>query len=958
MNLFRTRKALALSGWFGASLLAAMTASAAEKNLITTRIDTAQRSALPGQHVAWAAPANDRGKVATSMALSSLQLTLKRSPERQAAFDALLARQQDPASPDYRRWLTPTEIGERFGATQADIDAISTWLISQGLHVESISNSRTSIRFGGSAADVGRAFGTELHWYAGHNAKNRMAPDGEPRIPAALSNAVAGVIGLSEVRFEPQFHVGKTRIGNVDETRPALTNCGSTPCSYYVTPGDFARIYGVLGATEQGFDGTGQTIAILGRARVSDADLQSFGARLGITLPTPTVVIPPDGTDPGPAATSCSDTDLGDGHGTCDKPSDLVKDQGEATLDVTRASSVALGANIKLVVSGKVGNNDGLIYTLDHAINEGLSIGSIISISFGSCEADNSLSVASALDDAFAQAAMQGQSVFVSSGDGGAGDCEDYFTAPVAGATRSTNIFCASGHVTCVGGTSFGVGTNNNQYWNSTNQSGYTSAKGYIPEGAWNQPLNDDGTTTVAGTGGGVSTYIAKPTWQTGAGVPGNQGRYVPDVSFDASTEYGYFGCMAASNGASCVPATTGPDKGTFHFLAWGGTSASAPSMAGVAAMLNQKNGAAQGNLNPTLYALAANSANGVFHDITIASSGVTNCSVNTASLCNNSLPSPTSLTGGLAGYLVGNGYDPVTGLGSINVTNLLTHWSDAPANSIATNQRGLSGAWADPTTSSQGFVMDIEPDFYGAGTGLLFAGWYTFDVTAAGGQRWYTLQAQVSGTTPVSAGIYSTTGGRFDSTQTATAVQVGHATLGFSDCAHGTLDYAFTDGSNRRGSIPLTRLLSNTTCTPTGDSGVARVPTLLSGAWADPGNSGQGLVFDMNANDNVIFAGWYTFSANGALDSGAAAQRWYTLQATFKPGTNTPNGVGIYESTGGVFNATGTAQIAKVGSGTLVFNSCTSATLQYTFTSGANNGKSGTLDLSRLTPAPAGCTN
>ncbi len=80
MNLFRTRNALALSGWFGASLLAAMTASAAEKNLITTRIDTAQRSALPGQHVAWAAPANDRGKVATSMALSSLQLTLKRSP--------------------------------------------------------------------------------------------------------------------------------------------------------------------------------------------------------------------------------------------------------------------------------------------------------------------------------------------------------------------------------------------------------------------------------------------------------------------------------------------------------------------------------------------------------------------------------------------------------------------------------------------------------------------------------------------------------------------------------------------------------------------------------------------------------------------------------------------------------------------------------------------------------------
>jgi len=958
MNLFRPRNTLTLCGVFGVSLLAAMTASAAEKNLVTTRIDTTQRTALHGQRVAWAAPANDRGKVSASMPIASLQLTLKRSPERQAAFDALLAQQQDPASPNYRHWLTPTEIGERFGATQADIDAISTWLIGQGLSVESISNSRTSLRFSGSAADVGRAFSTELHWYAGRNAENRMAPNGEPRIPAALSNAVKGVLGLSEIRFEPQYHVGKTRTGGVDEARPALSNCSSGDCLYYVTPGDFARIYGVLGATEQGWNGTGQSIAIVGRARVSDADLQAFGARLGITLPTPTVVVPPDGTDPGPAATSCSDTDLGDGHGTCDKPSDLVKDQGEATLDVTRASSVALGADIKLVVSGKVGNQDGLGYAIDHVINEGLSVASVISISFGSCEGDNSLGVANAIDDAFAQAAMQGQSVFVSSGDGGAGDCEDYFSAPVAGATRSTNIFCSSGHATCVGGTSFGVGTDNNQYWNSTSSKpGYISAKGYIPEGAWNQPLEADGTTTtVAGTGGGVSTYIAKPSWQVGTGVPGNQGRYVPDVSFDASTEYGYFGCMAASQ-ASCVVGADGAGAGSFRFLAWGGTSASAPSMAGVGAILNQKNGTAQGNLNPTLYALAATPANGVFHDITVASSGVTDCSVNTASLCNNSLPSPTSLTGGLAGYLVGNGYDPVTGLGSINVTNLLDHWSDAAATSIAMNQRGLSGAWADPTTSSQGFVMDIEPDFYGSGTGLLFAGWYTFDVTAAGGQRWYTLQAQVSGTTPASAGIYSTTGGRFDSAQTASPTQVGHATLSFSDCMHGALDYAFTDGSNRSGSIPLTRLLSNTTCTPTGDSGAAKVPTLLSGAWADGGNSGQGLVFDMNANDNVIFAGWYTFSATGALDSGAAAQRWYTLQATFKPGTNTPNGVGIYESTGGVFNAAGSTQIKKVGSGTLVFNTCASATLTYTFTSGANSGKSGTLDLSRLTPAPTGCS-
>ena len=673
--------ALALCSLLGATMLHAAPTNA---NLVTTHVDATRRAALSGHRVAWASTANDRGEVAASTSLPSLQILLRRSPERQAAFEALLAGQQDPASPDYHHWLTPTQIGERFGATQSDIDAIATWLIGRGLSVESVSNSRMSIRYGGDAAAVNRAFDTRLRWYADADGRKRMAPATEPAIPAALSGAVRGVLGLSGIRFEPAVRVGHPRIGSVGGLRPALSNCSGASCSYYVTPGDFSNIYNLGDASAQGWDGTGQSIAILGRARVSDADLQAFGARLGIVIKTPTVVIPPDGTDPGPAATSCSDTDVGDGHGTCDKPSDLVQDQGEATLDVTRAASVAPGADVKLIVSGQVSDDDGnqydgLIYTLDYAIDHEPLAAQIISISFGSCEGQNSLAVANGLDSYFAQAAMQGQSVFVASGDGGAADCADYFSAPTATLSRSTNIFCSSSHVTCVGGTSFGIGTDTAQYWSPTNsRTGYVSAKGYIPEGAWNEPLNDDGTTTVAATGGGVSAYIAKPSWQAGIGVHGNPGRNVPDVAFGASSKYGYFGCMAASQ-ASCVPATTGPDKGTFHFLAWGGTSASAPSMAGIGALLNQRTGAAQGNLNPTLYALAATSANGVFHDVTVASSGVADCSVGKASLCNNSLASPISISGGLAGYLVGDGYDPVTGLGSIDVSRLLDAWPLSP---------------------------------------------------------------------------------------------------------------------------------------------------------------------------------------------------------------------------------------------------------------------------------------
>jgi subtilase family serine protease len=228
-----------------------------------------------------------------------------------------------------------------------------------------------------------------------------------------------------------------------------------------------------------------------------------------------------------------------------------------------------------------------------------------------------------------------------------------------------------------VGGTEFNDATDPSTYWNSTNGANLSSVLSYIPEGGWNEPVN--GTATiVSASGGGVSLFIPTPAWQAGAGVPAARaGRYTPDIAFSAAGHDAYFGCFAAGD-ASCVVSA-----GTYSFEGFGGTSAAAPSMAGVAALLDQKMGGAQGSLNPPIYELAASSPT-AFHDVTVASSGVSGCAVDTPSMCNNSIPSPTGLTGGQAGFLLTAGYDLVTGWGSLDVTNFLNDYQSLQSPPVA----------------------------------------------------------------------------------------------------------------------------------------------------------------------------------------------------------------------------------------------------------------------------------
>jgi subtilase family serine protease len=765
-----------------ALLAATLVCGAAGAQAIGRSAESAEFRAIPNHVPSWAKPENFAAAVPDGQKMESVTLVLARHPDQEQAFEALLAAQQDPASPEYHRWLTSTEIGERFGASTEELDKLTGWLESQGLHVDWVAPGRNFIGFSGSAGDMSSAFRTEINYYdIGESRKMSVAAP--PMVPTALAPLVKAVRGLSTIDERP-LHVGKT----VRSGSPEVT---AGTGEYYVAPADFNKIYDVPAT----YTGQGVAIGIVGLSRVDTADLSNFKQLTATSFANPTVIVPTafGGSDPGPAATAPPAPDA----------------QGEATLDVMRASSIAQAAKVLLVVNKPEANGSGNIFPDAQYLVQTKPVPvQIINISFGSCESESGEVDVDSWDSLFQQAAGEGISVFVSSGDSGASGCDAHGSAPPSDPEpNSPNSLCSSSYATCVGGTEFNDASDYTKYWSSSNGTGFLSALSYIPEGAWNEPLDGNDEPEVAATGGGVSLFIATPIWQTGRGVPSARaGRYTPDIAFSASIHDGYFSCFAAA-GASCVPNS----QNEFEFEIFGGTSAAAPDMAGVTALLDQKMGKGVGNLNPELYSLAASTPS-VFHDVTVATSGVSGCTVNTPSMCNNSIPGPDGLTGGQAGFEAGTGFDETTGLGSLDVGKFLSSYTSGKLATAVTGKATAvtaAGATLAGTVNANGqsakywFAYGTSSTLAGAAQtpAVAVSGSSVVTVTAKltklmpGTKYYFQLQASDSGGTATGAiGSFATLKGTQTITfkQPASPVKYGVAPIALSATSSSGLAVSF----------------------------------------------------------------------------------------------------------------------------------------------------------------------
>ena len=914
---------------------------------ITQAIDPSQLSPMPTGVRAEANAANDRGLVDDGLQLDNLLMVLHRPDISEQALDDYMAEQLDPDSPNYHQWLTAEQVGE-YGPAADDIDAVGSWLQSQGFTINQVSADGMTIDFSGTAGYVKNAFHTEVHQLS-VNGDTHIANISQPQIPSALAPVVVGIVSIND--FRPNTQARKRQM-------PAYTYTSGSNQEYKLVPADLATIYNLNPLFSAGIDGTGQTIVLIEDSDVySTADISTFRSTFGLPANT-FATVHPNCTDPG-------DPDNG---------TDF-----EVELDIEYAGAAAPGANLKLASCADTSTFGGLIAMQN--LNTANDAARLWSISYGYCEAGNGQSNNAAYSSTYQTAAARGVSVFVAAGDEGAASCD----ANMQQATHGVGVsgFASTPYNVAVGGTDFGdtFAKTSSTYWNPSNTSAYGSARTYINEIPWNNSCASqlfatyfDGTsgggngttygtngfcnstigksssgtvplflTTASGSGGpsgcatgspstsgvvsGTCAGTAKPSWQSIVGNPNDGVRDIPDVSlFSANGAWGHYWIVCYSrtdqDGAACTGSPSGWGGG-------GGTSFASPIMAGIQALINQKAASSQGNPNPTYYKLASaeygtsgNSAcnstlgNAVgascaFYDVTqgdidVNCTGSQNCFMGSQAGTNGVLSNSTTtysptygtttsaFSGGAA-----KGWDFATGIGSLNACNLVNSWPGV----------------TNPVTCNPKLAFTVQPNTSYSGNAAISV---AVSIEDASGNVMTNANSAVM--LALSGGA---AGAALNGTTTMNAVN-GVAT--FSNLAVDKAGSAYslvaTDGALTSG--PLTNASSRTFNITTG--GAAKLVIIQQ-----PTNSVAGATIAPSVKVQVE-------DAAGNLASSSTAS--VTLGFANNPGSGTLSGVTTVNAVGGVATFNGLS-INKTGNG-------------YTLTASSSTLTSATSSAFDVTPGAA----
>ncbi len=651
---------------------------------VTQTVDNRKRSTINGQTSPLIGSGSDLGRLNASTQLDHMIMVLQASTEQDHALMTLIDQQLDSGHANFHHWITPDQFGAALGVADSDIRQITDWLSSEGFTVEQVAPGKRFIQFSGSAGQVESAFQTEMHRYS-INGDSHIANSTDITVPDALRPVIAGVPTLNDF-FKTSDMKGarKTTLrtapatgnapmfdaSNIVFSAPDYTN-GTT---HFVGAGDFAAIYNTVPLLTAGNDGTGVTVGIIGRTDINIADVQIYREFFGLKNNDPIFVVA--GEDPGV----------------------VPGDDGESYLDVEVSGGAAPGATIEFITSRATLVTDGVDLSAMYAVQNNLT--DIISESYGQCEANFSQAADSFYVNLWAQAAAQGQSVFVSSGDNGPAGC-DSSNSNFSTSGYAVSALASTPYNVAVGGTIFAEG--GGSYWGTaaTATPPFASALGYIPETPWNE-AKGSGATGAAGLwsgSGGVSAYVATPSWQSGFGVPVTDPaypngfksdpaapftpgphRYMPDVALAAAADHDgtlYCGegiCQLSSSGTIVNAGIVG------------GTSVAAPSMAGIQALVNQYNGGRQGQPNYVYYALADAQHTAGLTCQSNSTSLDSNCAFHDITAGNTLICGDSSCTAGnKLGWTATPGYDLATGLGSPNADSLAKLWATVTFRSTTT---------------------------------------------------------------------------------------------------------------------------------------------------------------------------------------------------------------------------------------------------------------------------------